>query len=82
MDANQNPLSERERTIEDREEFFKGTDAITGIPNGSAVASNSGVWMSEVRQFTLQDLDEIFNRGIHVTALAPPEQGWPVACHC
>ena len=82
MDANPSHPSEREWTIEEREEFFKGVDAVTGIPNGSAVASNSGVWMSEIRHFTLQDLDEIFNRGIHVTELTPPEQGWPIAMHC
>ncbi len=80
MDANQNNPSEM--NIQESEEFFSGVDAVTGIPNGNPFASNSGMWMSEVRHFTLQDLDEIFNRGIHVTALAPPEQGWPVACHC
>jgi hypothetical protein len=31
-DANQNPPSEREWTIEEREEFFTSRDAITGLP--------------------------------------------------
>ena len=32
MEPNQNPPSEREWTVEEREEFFASVDAITGLP--------------------------------------------------
>lgn len=28
------------------------------------------------------DIEQIFNRGIHVTHINPPEQGWPIATYC
>ena len=75
MDPNQNPPSERDWTEQEREEFFASTDAITGLPNGSlagAWASNGAANWTNASKPT----------GIHVTAITPPEQGWPVAFYC
>jgi hypothetical protein len=40
MDANQNPPSERDFTVQEMEEFFASQDAVTGLFSGE-VASNS-----------------------------------------
>ena len=75
MDPNQNPPSERDWTEQEKEEFFASTDAITGLPNGSlagAWASNGAANWTNASKPT----------GIHVTAITPPEQGWPVAFYC
>ena len=79
-DANQNPPSEREWTIEEREEFFAGQDAVTGLFNGAV--ANSSVHCSAVRYFSIDDIERIFNSGIHVTKIVPPTQGWIMAFYC
>jgi hypothetical protein len=61
-----NPPSEREWTIEEREEFFSSQDAITGLPNAFQMFYDH--WMNPT--------------GIHVTSIVPPEQGWLIAFHC
>lgn len=65
MDANQNPPSERDWTIEEREEFFASQDAVTGLFSG-AVAYN-GVPNASTKPLTLdmlvkikEDLDKQF----------------------
>lgn len=73
MDANQNPPSERDWTIEEQEEFFASQDAVTGLFSG-CVANNACLpvgWMNIGKP-----------TGIHVTSIVPPEQGWPVAMYC
>lgn len=85
MDTNQNPPSERDWTLEEMEEFFKSQDAVTGMFSGSPIKLNSyhpnssvlncGDYIADVWPWWMQ-------RGIHVTALTPPESGWPVAFHC
>jgi hypothetical protein len=55
MEPNQNPPSEREWTIEEREEFFASQDAMTGLFNG--MASNAP--MEKTAPITLKDLQEM-----------------------
>jgi hypothetical protein len=75
MEPNQNPPCEREWTIQEREEFFASQDAVTGLfPN--SVANN--VLMPNF----IQEIEHIFDPGIHITSIVPPEQGWPIAAHC
>jgi len=81
---------EYERSIAEREEFFAGQDARTlnfnGIPQQPPIAWSTGAWNGPLIELDpndpFGDLERIFRRGIHVTAIVPPEQGWPVAFHC
>jgi len=66
MEPKQNPLSENEWSIEEREEFFAGQDAMTGL--FSNMVANNGTIPKPT--------------GIHVTHIVPPDQGWPIAMHC
>jgi hypothetical protein len=117
MEPNQNPPSERDWTPEEREAFFASQDAVTGI-FGNCAVNNGGVHLSDIREFTIADLEKmldavpqqppiewstgwwngpyieldpddpfgdmerIFHRGIHITSIVPPEQGWPIVAHC
>ena len=87
MDANHNPPSERDWTIEEQEEFFSSQDAITGLLGGG-VATNwtpseslPPITLSGLQE-TYADFEEKFFRGIHITSIVPPEQGWPIVAHC
>lgn len=98
MDPNDNVPSEREWSIEEREEFFAGQDAITGLygnptnmtpfrPNpfthrcGDSLAAS---WHNghPLTPTSADDFEKLFNPGIHVTSIVPPEQGWPIAMYC
>lgn len=88
MDPNQNPPSEREWTIEELEEFFSSQDARTGLLSGGGLEPfwNNG---KIVAPFTvsgiheaLDNLESTLYRGIHVTSLVPPSEGWPIAFYC
>jgi hypothetical protein len=89
-EPNQNPPSEREWTIAEREEFFASQDAITGILNGipsqPPIEWSTGAWNGPLIELDhddpFGDLERIFRRGIHVTKIVPPEQGWPMAFYC
>ena len=75
MDANQNPPSEREWTLEEQEEFFASQDAVTGLLSGGVAnngRSNRDSWLNL----------SVTSRGIHVISITPPESGWPMAIHC
>ena len=75
MEPNQNPPSERDWTIEEQEEFFASQDAVTGLfPN--SVANN--VLMPNF----IQEIEHIFDPGIHITSFVPTESGWPIVAHC
>jgi hypothetical protein len=37
---------------------------------------------SEPRFFTLEEIQQILDRGIHITSIVPPAQGWLIAMHC
>lgn len=73
-EINDTPPSEREWTLEEQEEFFASQDAITGL-FGGAVANNA------CRNDTWLNLS-VTSRGIHVTSITPPKQGWPIGLHC
>lgn len=60
------PPCEREWTIAEREEFFAGQDARTGLLNGGRY----------------QLVPVAPPSGINVTNIVPPEQGWPIAMYC
>ncbi len=83
-DANQNPPSEREWSIEDAEEFFSSQDAVTGLLGGGYVANASlsfgAITLSDIQEMVWNL--EVANRGIRITSITPPEQGWPIAMHC
>ena len=88
MDPNQNPPFSRIGTEEEKEEFFSSQDAITGLLGG-AVAANWSNSQELPAPLTLKDVQEVCDeverklfRGVHVTAIAPPDQGWPVAYYC
>ena len=90
MDANQNPPSERDWTPEEKEEFFASQDAITldfnSIPKQPPIQWSTSAWNGPLIELDpddpFGDLERRFNRGIHVTSIVPPEQGWPIAMHC
>jgi hypothetical protein len=87
MDANQNPPSERDWTIEEQEAFYASHDAVKGLLGGGVATNRTP---SEVLppitlkglQDTYADFQEKFFRGIHITSIVPPEQGWPIVAHC
>jgi hypothetical protein len=88
------PPSEREWTIEEREEFFAGQDAVTGLLNGTAVNNvpfrpNSSIhyYGNELAFSMSKGLDCFLYwlpewKGIHITHIVPPAQGWPIAAYC
>lgn len=80
MEPNQNPPSERDWTIQEKADFYASQEN-TGSLFSGAVANN-GVQFSDVRHFSIDEIESILNRGIHVTSIVPPEQGWPMAFHC
>jgi len=90
MEPNQNPPSEREWTLEEREDFFAGQDAVTlnfnYIPQQPPIEWSTGAWNGPLIKLDpndpFGDTERIFSRGIHVTAITPPAQGWPMAAHC
>jgi hypothetical protein len=90
MEPNQKPPSERDWTIEEREEFFASQDAVTlnfnDIPRQPPIEWYTGAWNGPLIELDpndpFGDMERIFNRGIHVTAITPPAKGWPIAMHC
>lgn len=90
MDPNQNPPSEKEWSIQEKEDFFKSQDALTGIlngvPNQPPIEWSTGAWNGPIIPLDPEDpfgdMERIFSRGIHVTSITHPEQGWLVAYHC
>ena len=74
MEPNQNPPSEKEWTLEEQEEFFSSPDAVTGLLSG-AVANNACL-KDEWRNLS------VTSRGIHVTRVGEPEQGWLMSFYC
>lgn len=80
MEPNQNHPSEREWTPEEKESFF------ANLPKQPPIEWSTGAWNGPIIELDPEDpfgdMDRIFNRGIHVTSITPPEQGWPVAYHC
>ncbi len=89
MDPNQNPPSEREWSEQEKEEFFSSQDAITGLPNSALAGMPTNALPFRPTASINRCGDELakewpwcIESGIHVTAIAPPEQGWPVAYYC
>jgi hypothetical protein len=75
MDANQNPPSERKVIID----FSK-------IPKQPPIEWSTGAWNGPLIELDpddpFGDMESIFNRGIHITSIVPPESGWPIVAHC
>ena len=89
MDPNQNPPSDREWSEQEKEEFFSSQDAITGLPNSALVGMPTNALPFRPTASINHCGDEMakewpwwMQRGIHVTSIVPPEQGWPVAFYC
>ncbi len=80
MEQNQNPPSDREWTPEEKESFF------ANLPKQPPIEWSTGAWNGPIIELDHEDpfgdMDRIFNRGIHVTSITPPEQGWPIATYC
>lgn len=88
------PPCERDWTIAEREEFFAGQDAVTGLLNGTAVNNvpfrpNPSIhyYGNELAFSMSKGLDCFFYwlpewKGIHITRIVPPERGWPIAMYC
>lgn len=81
MDANHNPPSKREWTMEEQEEFFKG------IFNAqSPIERSTGAWNGPIIELDPNDpfvhMESLFSSGIHITSIVPPESGWPIVAHC
>lgn len=88
------PPSEREWSIAEREEFFAGQDAVTGLLNGTPVnnvpfrpnpsihyyGNELAFSMSKGLESFLYWLPEW--KGIHISRIDPPAQGWPIAMYC
>jgi hypothetical protein len=75
MEPNQNVPSERDWTDEEREMYYSFQRQATGIFSGGAVANNACL-NDEWRNLS------VTSRGIHVTSIVPPSEGWPIAYHC
>jgi len=75
MEPNQNVPSE------EKEKFYK---AILG--EQPPIEWSTGAWNGPVIELDpndpFGDMVRLFSRGIHVTFIVTPEQGWPVAYHC
>ena len=96
MDANQNPPSERDWTIEEQEAFFASQDAVTGVPNrsmagawpttGEPIKWSTGAWNGPIIDLEPDDpfghMRRLFGPRINITSIVPPEQGWPIVAHC
>ena len=90
MDQNQNLPSDRKWTIEEQEEFFASQDALTcnfnDVPKQPPIGWSTGAWNGPIIELDPEDpfgdLERRFNRGIHITSIVPPEQGWPIVAHC
>ena len=80
MEPNLNPPSEREWTSKEKEEFF------ANLPKQPPIQWSTGAWNGPLIELDPEDpfgdMERIFNRGIHVTSITPPESGWPVAFYC
>lgn len=85
---NHDESSDRECT---REEINKLTlelnaEIYADFTNYTPIEWSTGAWNGPL--ITLDpddpfgDMERIFNRGIHVTSITPPEQGWPIATYC
>lgn len=69
------------------DEFLKDEQGLL-----SGCVANNRSWTSEIREFSLDEIDHIIAdgmdniygkpKGIHVTSIVPPEHGWPIAFHC
>ena len=73
------PPCEKNWTIEEMEEFFALQDARTyyhgsyvSDPNSPFSLSNAHMWSNE----------SFAPRGIHLSHIVPPAQGWPIAAYC
>ena len=89
MDANQNPPSEREWTVEEREAFFSSDNAITGLPNSALAGMPTNALPFRPTASINHCGDELakewpwcIETGIHVTSVTPPESGWLMSFYC
>ena len=89
MGANQNPPSERDWTPEEMEDFFsdKWKDAYNGqiasvMTNGADLSNKEPITLEKLLK-TQHDLERLVApRGIYITSIVHPEQGWPIVAHC
>lgn len=94
MLTNGSPSDERIPTIAEIEELFAGLDAITGTFNGTPTTMipfrptpSIHYYGNELAFSMTEGLDCFFYwmlewKGIYVTNIVPPAQGWPVAMYC
>jgi hypothetical protein len=85
------PPCEREWTIEEMEEFFASQDARTGFFNGTPTNftpfrpdPSVHYYGNELAYSMSTGLESFLYwrpewKGIHVTGIVPPEQGWPIS---
>jgi hypothetical protein len=56
------------------------------IPKQPPIEWGTGAWKGPHIELDpddpFGDMYSIFNRGIHVTSIVPPEHGWPIAFYC
>ena len=83
-----NVPSEREWSIEEREEFFKSQDARTGLLCGGGLETlwnngetNAPFTVSGLHE-AMENLESTLYRGIHITSITPPESGWLMSFYC
>jgi hypothetical protein len=57
-------------------------ESVIGIPPDLSVGRMSTPITLSGLQETYADFEEKFFRGIHITSITPPEQGWPIVAHC
>jgi hypothetical protein len=73
-------------------EVEKFTDALVreinfgDVPKQPPIEWYTSAWNGPVIKLDSDDpfgdMERIFRRGIHITSIVPPEQGWPIAMHC
>src|ERR1700677_179444 len=89
--------NEREWSKDEFDKLFRGESVfLTGdainIPITFPAAKNApiewgtGAWNGPHIELDPNDpfghMQSLFSSGIHVTAIVPPEQGWPIVAHC
>lgn len=59
---------------------------LEGVPNQPPIDFYTGFWNGPIIPLSADDpfgdLQRLVRYGIHITSIAPPEQGWPIMAHC